>query len=100
MLVLINESIFIKILCGNKEGLCNYAEPVKYEKVIDRQFDILLTEMVNQCLEKRDIVVIIPHKPKQMDKRDMTEINMIANGKIFKKDEHGNFMPNQISKSK
>lgn len=86
-----------RFYCGNKEGLCNYTEPVKYEKVIDRQFDILLTEIVNQCPgEKGYCCDNSPANQKQMDERDMTEINMIANGKIFKKDEHGNFMPNQI----
>ena len=86
-----------RFYCGNKEGLCNYAEPVKYEKVIDRQFDILLTEMVNQCPgDKGYCCDNSPANQKQMDERDMTEINMIANGKIFKKDENGNFMPNQI----
>tara|TARA_B100000787_G_C16182691_1_gene292802 strand:- start:1264 stop:2031 length:768 start_codon:yes stop_codon:yes gene_type:complete len=89
-----------RFYCGNKEGLCNFTEPMNYEKVIDRQFDNLLTDMVQQCSgegkEKGYCCDNIPKNKKPMTTNDLKNINRIAKGKIFNKDENMDFLPNQI----
>ena len=89
-----------RFYCGNKDGLCNFVEPINYEKMIDRQFDNLITEVVNQCegegKEKGYCCSKTPENMKTMDDKDMEHINKIAKGKIFKKDQDDKFYPGQI----
>ena len=89
-----------RFYCGNKDGLCNFVEPMKYEKLIDRQFDNLLTDVIHQCTgdgkEKGYCCDTSPENMVPMEEKDMEHINKIANGKIFKKDQNGNFYPNQL----
>lgn len=89
-----------RFYCGNKDGLCNFVEPINYEKVIDRQFDNLITEVIDECKgdgkEKGYCCSNTPENKKTMEDSDMENINKIAKGKIFKKDNHGNFFPGQI----
>ena len=84
-----------RFYCGNKDGLCNFVEPINYEKVIDRQFDNLITEVIDECKgdgkEKGYCCSNSPENKKTMKDSDMENINKIAKGKIFKKDNHGNF---------
>jgi len=89
-----------RFYCGNKDGLCNFIEPMKYEKIINRQFDNLLTDVIHQCTgdgkDKGYCCDKSPENMKPMEEKDMEHINKIANGKIFRKDPNGNFYPNQI----
>ena len=56
--------------------------------MIDRQFDNLITEVVNQCEgEGKEKGYCCSKTPENMktDDKDMEHINEIADGKIFKK---------------
>ena len=86
-----------KFYCGNKEGVCNFSEPMKYDKVIGRQFDNLLTDFMSQCSgDGKEKGYCCDKNDKIMDKTDMAEINLTAGEDIFVKDEKGEFFPGQI----
>ena len=89
-----------RFYCGNKDGLCNFVEPIKYEKLINRQFDNLLTDVIHECTgdgkEKGYCCDKSSENMRTMGNKDMEHINKIANGKIFRKDPNGNFYQNQI----
>ena len=89
-----------RFYCGNKDGLCNFTEPLKYEKVIDRQFDNLLTDIVNQCSnegqEKGYCCDNSKINQNPITSNDLKNINKIAKGKIFNLDEKGNILSGQV----
>lgn len=89
-----------RFYCGNREGLCNFIEPIEYDKLIDRQFDNLITEVIEQCTgdgkEKGYCCPNTPYTNQQLTNDDLDNINKTAKGKIFVKDDKGKFIPGQI----
>jgi hypothetical protein len=86
--------------CGNKEGLCNFSEPIKYDQMIDRQFDNLSVDIVSECSGEGQDKGFCCYKNKESDKlittNDLEKINQMANGEVFKRDENGNVFKGQI----
>lgn len=86
--------------CGNKEGLCNFSEPMKYHKMINRQFDNLLVDVVSECRGDGKEKGFCCYKDKESDKLittdDLERINQMARGEVFKRDEHGNVFKGQV----
>jgi len=87
--------------CGNKRGKCNYNEPIPYEKLLDRNFDKDLHKLLEDCrgAEFEKGYCCDPNNAemqKPMDDEYMEMMNRKFESKIFSKDEHGDFHPNQI----
>ena len=86
--------------CGNKEGLCNFSEPMEYNKMINRQFDNLLVDVVSECRGDGKEQGFCCYKDKESDKlittHDLEKINQMANGEVFKRDENGNVFKGQV----
>ena len=89
-----------RFYCGNKEELCNFSEPLEYGKLIDRQYDNLITEVIDQCKgdgkEKGYCCPKTEENMKSIDEHDLEKINKVANGNIFTKDNNGHFYSGQI----
>lgn len=87
--------------CGNKRGLCNYNKPVDYSKLLNRNFDDNLHNILEDCKGKEfekgyccDPVNKELQKP--MDDEYMEHLNKKFEANIFTKDESGNFNRGQI----
>ena len=89
-----------RFYCGNKEGLCNFSEPVKYEKMLDRQFDNTIVDIVNQCDGPGKEKGYCCQKDKESENlittEDLENINQKAGSEVFKRDEHGNVFKGQV----
>lgn len=89
-----------RFYCGNKEGLCNFTQPIEYNKLLNRQFDNTLVEVVQQCegpgKEKGYCCPKNDDSNKLITTSDLENINQIAGGEIFKRDEHGNVFKGQV----
>lgn len=87
--------------CGNKRGHCNYNEPIPYEKLMDRNFDNNLHQILNDCKGSgfQKGYCCDPYDKnmqKMVDDNFMEEMNRKFEANIFNKDEHGDFFPGQI----
>ena len=79
-----------RFYCGNNKGLCNFQEPIKYEKLIGRTFDQTTFDLAENCDGKfQQKGYCCPNKEeyrKPMDEQSMEEINNIAGFDFFEKD--------------
>jgi hypothetical protein len=89
-----------RFYCGNKEGLCNFSEPIKYDQILDRQFDNTLVEVVQQCDGPGKTKGYCCKKDTEsgnlITTADLENINQLAGGEVFKRDEHGNVFKGQV----
>ena len=89
-----------RFYCGNKEGLCNFSEPIQYNKILDRNFDNTLVEVVQNCKgpgrEKGYCCLKDSESNKLITTQDLENINQMAGGEVFKRDEHGNVFKGQV----
>ena len=87
--------------CGNNKELCNFNKPMDYSKLINRQFDHNIHNMVYQCdedkLDKGYCCNSTDEELKKpMDEEYMEHINKEYGHDIFKKDHNDNFVPGQV----
>jgi len=87
--------------CGNSRGLCNYQEPIDYQKLLNRNFDSNLHKILEDCKGKEfekgyccDSTNKELQKP--MDDEYMEQLNKKFEANIFSKDRSGNFHSGQI----
>ena len=89
-----------RFYCGNKEGLCNFTEPIKYNNILDRQFDNLLVDVVSQCKGSDKEKGYCCYKDKESNKpltnNDLENINKIAGSEIFKRNDKGDIFDGQV----
>ena len=86
-----------RFYCGNKEGKCNFSDPIKYSKVLDRQFDNLLFDIEKNCPDEKGYCCEKNQENmKKISHEDLNKINKMAGAEIYKKDNHGNFFEGQI----
>ena len=87
--------------CGNKRGHCNYNEPIDYQKLLNRNFDSTLLQVLEDC-QGKDFEKGFCCDPvnkelaKPMDDVYMEKINQKFEAQIFTKNEHGQFHRGQI----
>lgn len=87
--------------CGNNKDLCNFNQPVDYSKLINRQYDHNIHNMITQCEEdKLDKGYCCNSSDtdlkKPLDEEFMEYKNKEYGYDIFKKDHNGNFIQGQI----
>ena len=89
-----------RFYCGNKEGLCNFSEPIKYNQILNRQFDNTLVEVAQQCdgpgKEKGCCCKKDTESENLITTADLENINQMAGSEVFKRDEHGNVFKGQV----
>ncbi len=86
-----------RFYCGNKEELCNFSEPIKYHKVLDRQFDNLLFDIIEKCPGDKGYCCEKTKKNMEdINKSDLDKINNMTKAEIYKRNENGNYYKGQI----
>ena len=87
--------------CGNNKELCDFDEPINYSKLINRQFDHNIHNMIFQCEEdKLDKGYCCdsknPELKKPLNEEYMEHINNEFGHDIFKKDHNDKFIQGQV----